>query len=121
MYQHIQQNPDLQKIPLVVMSGRKEEVVEKLPEPFEYFEFIPKPFEQKDLIGAIKSAMAKSKLPRKPAHVQTAIPAATVAVAAGTAETQVLTDKIATMQVEIERLKQQMAQVMSMLYQKVGA
>ena len=121
VYQHIQQNPDLQKIPLVVMSGRKEEVVEKLPEPFEYFEFIPKPFEQKDLIGAIKSAMAKSKLPRKPTHVQSAIPAATVALAAGTGETQVLTDKIATMQVEIERLKQQMAQVMSMLYQKVGA
>lgn len=120
VYQQIQQNPDLQKIPLLMMSGRKEEVVEKLPEPFEYFEFLPKPFEQKDLIGAIKSAMAKAKLPRKPTGVETAIPAATVTVAAGTAQTQVLTDKIATMQAEIERLKQQMTQVMTMLQHKVG-
>lgn len=121
VYQQIQQNADLQKIPLVVMSGRKEEVVEKLPEPFEYFEFIPKPFEQKDLIGAIKSAMAKAKLPRKPAVVQTAATsAATVAAPAPTTETQALTDKIATMQAEIERLKQQMAQLMTMVYQKAG-
>lgn len=118
VYQQIQQNAELQKIPLVVMSGRKEEVVEKLPEPFEYFEFIPKPFEQKDLIGAIKSAMAKSKLPRKPAAVQQDVTAPTVA--SQPPQNQALNDKIATMQAEIDRLKQQMAQVISMLQQKAG-
>lgn len=119
VYQQIQQSAELQKIPLVLMSGRKEEVVEKLPEPFEYFEFIPKPFEQKDLIGAIKSAMVKSKLPRKPVVAQTAEPAAAT-VATGSAQTQDLTGKIAMMQAEIDRLKQQMAQVMTALYQKAG-
>lgn len=73
VYQQIQKNADLQKIPLVLMSGRKEEVVEKIPEPFEYFEFIPKPFEQKELIGAIRSAMAKARLPRKQAPVNTTV------------------------------------------------
>lgn len=118
VYQQIQQNAELQKIPLVVMSGRKEEVVEKLPEPFEYFEFIPKPFEQKDLIGAIKSAMAKSKLPRNPAAVQQEATVPTVT--SETAQNQAVNDKIATMQAEIDRLKQQMAQVISMLQQKAG-
>ena len=117
VYQQIQQNADLQKIPLVLMSGRKEEVLEKLPEPFEYFEFIPKPFEQKDLLGAIKSAMAKARLPRKGVAAATQN-TATVATAPGGSEIQVLTDKVATMQTEIDRLKQQMAQVMNFLQQK---
>ncbi|MHC5830395.1 MAG: hypothetical protein ACYT04_84270, partial [Nostoc sp.] len=46
------------------MSGRKEEVTEKITEPFEYFEFLGKPFDQKQLISAIKLAMTKAKLPR---------------------------------------------------------
>lgn len=118
VYQQIQQNADLQKIPLVLMSGRKEEVLEKLQEPFEYFEFIPKPFEQKDLIGAIKSAMVKARLPRKQAAVQTV--ATPASPGGGGADIQALNDKIAIMQAEIDRLKQQMAQVMSTIYQKVS-
>ena len=47
VFQEIQAQPDLQRIPLVLMSGRREEVTEKIQEPFEYFEFIQKPFEQK--------------------------------------------------------------------------
>ncbi len=64
VFQKIQANPELRKIPLVIMSGRKEEVTEKIQEPFEYFEFLGKPFDQKQLIGAIKSAMTKAKKPR---------------------------------------------------------
>ena len=30
VFQQIQQNPELRKIPLVLMSGRKEEVIEKI-------------------------------------------------------------------------------------------
>jgi CheY-like chemotaxis protein len=117
VYQQIQQNADLQKIPLVLMSGRKEEVLEKLPEPFEYFEFIPKPFEQKDLLGAIKSAMTKARLPRGAvAATQNTVTASTVA--AGGSEIQVLSDKVTSMQAEIDRLKQQMAQVMNFLQQR---
>jgi len=64
VFQQIQANPELRKIPLVLMSGRKEEVTEKITEPFEYFEFLGKPFDQKQLISAIKLAMTKAKLPR---------------------------------------------------------
>ena len=61
VYQEIQKDYRLKVIPLVLMSGRKEEVAEKLTEPFEYFAFIEKPFDQKQLFGAIKEAMAKAK------------------------------------------------------------
>ena len=121
VYQQIQQNAELQKIPLVVMSGRKEEVVEKIPEPFEYFEFIPKPFEQKDLIGAIKAAMVKSKLPRQggaTAPVAPQVAAMATGVGATSSDLQALNGKIAAMQADIERLKQQMAQVMAVLARK---
>ncbi|MCL6751124.1 response regulator [Nostoc sp. CCCryo 231-06] len=64
VFQKVQADPELRKIPLVIMSGRKEEVTEKITEPFEYFEFLGKPFDQKQLIGAIKLAMTKAKLPR---------------------------------------------------------
>lgn len=64
VFQQIQASPELRKIPLVIMSGRKEEVTEKIQEPFEYFEFLGKPFDKKQLIDAIKLAMAKAKLPR---------------------------------------------------------
>lgn len=123
VFQQIQANADLQKIPLVLMSGRKEEVIEKIQEPFEYFEFIPKPFEQKELIGAIKSAMAKAKLPRKEAPVQVATTQRTSmaepASEAGVAEIQALNEKVAKMQAEIDGLKKQMAQIMTFVQQKL--
>ncbi|MEH1967131.1 response regulator [Nostoc sp.] len=64
VFQKVQADPELRKIPLVIMSGRKEEVTEKIQEPFEYFEFLGKPFDQKQLISAIKLAMTKAKQPR---------------------------------------------------------
>ena len=64
VYQEIQSVPEFQTIPLVMMSGRREELTEKIQEPFEFFEFIEKPFEQKELIGAIKGAMAKARKAR---------------------------------------------------------
>lgn len=117
VFQEIQADADLQKIPLVLMSGRKEEVIEKIQEPFEYFEFIPKPFEQKELVGAIKSAMTKARLPRKQAAVNAVEPALTETA---TDEIQALNQKIAKMQVEIDTLKKQMAQVITLLNQKLN-
>lgn len=59
VYETLQKSPELSRIPLVLMSGRKEEVTSKISEPFEdkYLVFIEKPFEQKELITAIKRAM----------------------------------------------------------------
>lgn len=112
VFQEIENHPEVRKIPLVLMSGRKEEVTEKIPEPFQYFEFVPKPFDQKQLIAAIKSAMAKRKL-LPPLPTPAAAPAtATVAPDAGigAAEIQELTQRIAQMQAEIDGLKKQLAQ-----------
>lgn len=117
VFQQIQQNPELRKIPLVLMSGRKEEVVEKIQEPFEHFEFILKPFEQKDLIGAIKSAMAKSKLPPKGTTTTTGITRSST-FSTGTAEMQVMQHKMASMQAEINALKQQIGQIVGFINKK---
>lgn len=126
VFQQIQNQADLQSIPLVVMSGRREEVTEKIPEPFEFFEFIEKPFEQKELIEAIKASMAKAKLPRVQAAAATvatpAAPTATTTPAeSGTsaAEIQALNEKIAKMQAEIEGLKKQLTQIVTFIKQKL--
>jgi CheY-like chemotaxis protein len=127
VFQQIQNQSELQSIPLVVMSGRREEVTEKIPEPFEYFEFIEKPFEQKELIEAIKAAMAKAKLPRmQTAAAATTAPVATAAAPAGptdsgasAAEIQALNEKIAKMQAEIDGLKKQLTQIVTFIKQKL--
>ena len=66
VYQEVQKEYAMKSIPLVLMSGRKGEVLEKLSEPFEYFAFVEKPFEQRELVSAIKEAMAKAKKHSKP-------------------------------------------------------
>jgi len=119
VFQQIQGQTDLQSIPLVLMSGRREEVTEKISEPFEYFEFIEKPFEQKQLIEAIKSAMAKARLPRRPQPVAAAPTPTGPAASVGSAEVEALNQKIAKMQGEIDTLKKQMAQLLTFIKQKL--
>lgn len=127
VFQEIQKMCDSQgrMIPLVLMSGRKEEVSEKISEPFEFFEFIEKPFEKKSLMGAIKLAMAKAKK-WKPSGGAAAGAAAEAGAAAGAAEggasaaeIQALKKKIAAMQNEINALKKQTTQIMSFIKQKL--
>jgi DNA-binding response OmpR family regulator len=120
VFQHIQSSSELQSIPLVLMSGRREEVAEKITEPFQYFEFIEKPFEQRELIEAIKAAMAKSRLPRQ----RMAAPAAAASVAAApasgnSADVAALNQKVEKMQAEIDLLKKQMAQLLTFIRQKL--
>ncbi len=64
VFQQIQAHPEFQKIPLVLMSGKKEEVTSKISEPFEYFEFIEKPFDRVVLSEAIRVAMTKARKAR---------------------------------------------------------
>jgi two-component system response regulator len=109
VFQEIQSQPDLQHIPLVMMSGRKEEVTEKIPEPFEYFEFIQKPFEQKELVDAIKAAMAKARLPR-----------ATTSIAdASSGDLGALRTRVETLEAEVSVLKKQLNQVLTYIRQKM--
>lgn len=123
VFQEIQANPDLQNIPLVLMSGRKEEVTEKITEPFEYFEFIQKPFEQKELIEAIKASMVKA---RKPRRTPMTAPVAT-AVAAGAngggdvsaAEFQALQAQVTQLKGEVAQLKGQLGKMLAYIKQKL--
>lgn len=120
VFQQLQQNADWQKIPLVIMSGRKEEVLEKIPEPFEYFDFISKPFEQKELMAAIKSAMAKTKLrPSAPIQAATNADAATATPSAENIDIHDLNAKIVKMQAEIDVLKKQLTQMMTFMQQNM--
>jgi CheY-like chemotaxis protein len=144
VFQQIQAQPELRKIPLVIMSGRKEEVTEKITEPFEYFEFLGKPFDQKQLIGAIKLAMTKAKQPRpEPVLVGAAVApkngtvatssstgiatlstenstlVASNSASASSAEMNALNERIVTMQAEIDGLKKQLTQVVTFIKQKI--
>ncbi|HEY9666599.1 MAG TPA: response regulator [Coleofasciculaceae cyanobacterium] len=122
VFQHIQTNTDLQTIPLVLMSGRKEEVAEKIAEPFEYFAFVEKPFEKKQLVDAIKEAMGKAKKTRPvpPAAAEAAVSAtADTTAPAASAEIDALNAKVAKMQAEIDALKKQLAQIMAFIKQKL--
>jgi len=110
VFQEVQAQPDLQHIP-------REEVTEKITEPFEYFEFIQKPFEQKELIEAIKSAMAKARKPRPKAA---AAPAAAATGGGGdAAEIQALQAKVAKLEGEVAQLKGQISKMLAFIKQKL--
>jgi two-component system response regulator len=114
VFQHLEKisNAQGKMIPLVLMSGRKPEVTEKIPEPFEYFEFIEKPFQQKQLISAIKVAFEKAKkFPQpgpepRPVHDQAA-------------EIAKLKQQMAAMQNDINILKKQLTQIVTLIKQKL--
>lgn len=128
VYQEIQTQPEFQKIPLVMMSGRREELTEKIQEPFEFFEFIEKPFEQKELIGAIKGAMAKARKVR-PQSAATAAATATAATAAAiitatginaAAEIAALQRQIDTLTQEVAALKVHNNKILAFIRKKLG-
>jgi DNA-binding response OmpR family regulator len=134
--QRLKAQPDLQSIPVVVMTGRREEVLERVPDLFDYYACIEKPFEQRTLMEAVKAALAKAKSrqartepPTVPSSPQTppAPPPATVGedrdlstqVQALEAKVQSLTVTNTTLQNEIDLLKKQMAQVVAILRQRL--
>ena len=120
VYQEVQKEYAMKSIPLVLMSGRKGEVLEKLSEPFEYFAFVEKPFEQRELVSAIKEAMAKAKKHTKPHTTEPGVsPVATGDTATMAAEIQSLKQQMAKMNGEMETLKKQMSQLVAFIKQKL--
>lgn len=122
VFQSIQQEEQWRNIPLVIISGRKEEVLEKLPEPFEYFSFLEKPFEQKQLAAAIRDAMIKARKHLKPSQDTVLAPNRSQnqdGSTATSAEIQQLQHTIAVMQSEILTLKKQMSQLVNYIRQKL--
>ena len=119
VYQEIQKRPDLKVIPLVLMSGRKEEVTEKLTEPFELFSFIEKPFDQKQLIDAIKDAMAKARKHPKVVSGPTSEGSVDTSGGAASGDVQALEKRVESLESEIETLKKQIGQLVSFIKQKL--
>ncbi|MCS6959169.1 MAG: response regulator [Pseudanabaenaceae cyanobacterium SKYGB_i_bin29] len=103
VYEHIQQNPELSRIPIILMSGRKEEVTSKIPEPFEdkYLVFIEKPFEQRELLLAIKKAMTLAQ--RRPPVTGMGLTTSPPAVPAAPAVDQNLLDRVAKLEAELAK------------------
>ncbi|NJK47284.1 response regulator [Candidatus Gracilibacteria bacterium] len=122
VYQELQKEYQLKSIPLVLMSGRKEEVMEKIPEPFEYFSFVEKPFDQKQLVDAIRDAMVKAKKHPRPTELMAAANNASTTIPGSSdlaAEVQALNAKVAQMQNEIDGLKKQLSQLIVFIKQKM--
>lgn len=120
VYQEIQNDPKLKRIPLVLMSGRKEEVTEKISEPFEHFAFVEKPFERDQLVKAIKEA--RTKVPQqKPEAAPEAAPATEGGdeVEALKAQVTQLTKKVETMQSQMDKMQKQMNQLVSFIKNKM--
>lgn len=115
---------ELTSIPLIIMSGRKEEAKEKIPHLDEAFEFLEKPFDQKTLIGAIKSAIGKAKTRQHAVSVppQSGVPSAQDSAEIGRLKASVnaLVQQNLKMQSEIEQLKKQLTQVVTFIKQKLS-
>jgi DNA-binding response OmpR family regulator len=106
VFQQIQAHPEFQKIPLVLMSGKKEEVTSKIAEPFEFFEFIEKPFDRAILAEAIRVAMTKARKAR-PRVAELPGAASSVSVT----ESQVSSDELSQLQ---DRLTDAEAQIVTL-------
>ncbi len=136
--QQIETNPKLRGIPVVVMTGRKEEVMERIPDLLSFYEVIEKPFEQRVLMGAIKSAMAKIKsrptapfpaaptpstppvvTPETPPIVPSGNATDGAELASLKAEIQGLKQQNAKMQAELDTVKKQLAQVLNFIRQRM--
>ncbi len=123
--------PELQRIPIVLMSGREEDVQENAGDLFEYFEFLAKPFDKAKLISSIKVSLTKAKQRRVPPPApvdttETATMAANVALDATTllqklqSEVQDLRQQNADMRAEMKQMKQQMVQITKLVKQNLS-
>ncbi|HEY9702581.1 MAG TPA: response regulator [Allocoleopsis sp.] len=119
VFQELSNNQDLWDISLIMMSGKKDEVVEKITEPFEYFELLESPFEQSEIMAAIKNAMQKAEK-RKAKRAKTSPKVQKNSDnTAMQKEIDQLKSQVSSMGTEIEKLKTQVSQLVNFVKQKV--
>lgn len=142
--QKIQDHPKLKHIPVVMMSGRREDVEKAVPELFEYFEFLGKPFDPPTLLRAIKRATTKAKQRKEELEQRaaeearcaaaearteepsvplpqeaTSIPVSADAISQLHQEIQSLRADNALLKTEVEGLKKQMRQLLTFVRQRL--
>jgi DNA-binding response OmpR family regulator len=76
--QAIRRVEGLQKVPVIMISGLKEQVTEHVPEPFTEFDFLEKPFEADVLVARIQNFLTTE--PAQPVSAATARSSAPAAV-----------------------------------------
>lgn len=129
--QTLHDHPTLSSIPVVMMSGRREDVEKTVPELFTYFEFLAKPFESDVLIRAIRSASSKARkrLQMPVAKAESAVPVAHTPCSPGdeTAAIAMLKQQIEQLQqqnqqltTELDTLKKQMTQLVRVVRQRLS-
>ncbi|MGD1920256.1 MAG: response regulator, partial [Pleurocapsa sp.] len=125
VYKDIQNHHIFRSIPLVLMSGRKEEVTDKLTEPFEYFSFVEKPYDREQLVNAIRDAMMKAKKQPQSSPSRDAaknpVDSGYGDITALTSEIELLRDKVAKLEKESESMKKQFNQLVSFIKQKISS
>ena len=121
VYQEIQKQSQYRSIPLVLMSGRKEEVTEKISEPFEFFSFVEKPFDKEQLVDAIRDAMMKAKKqPHTSASPSEVNSGAHADISSLTTEVEQLRAKVRKLEQESEQIKKQFDQLVGFIKQKLN-
>ncbi len=123
VFQEIQNDPHLQRIPLLLMSGRKDEVTDKIPEPFQYFAFLEKPFDQKQLVQGIRDAMERAK--KRPKMViekstHTTVTGIEEDGGANAVEIEKMNHKIHQLEKEVVMLKKQLNQIVTFIKKKLS-
>jgi CheY-like chemotaxis protein len=120
----LESQKELAGIPLIIMSGRKEEAKEKIPHLDEAFEFLEKPFDQKTLITAIKSAVSKAKWRQQNggSNYQQAMMSDRDSheINQLKATVNALVQKNIKLQSEVDGLKKQINQVIAYVKQRIG-
>ena len=120
VYQEIRKQTQFKTIPLVIMSGRKEEVAEKLPHDFDYFAFVEKPFDQQQLFQGIRDARTKaSKMAKFAAIPQAESKTGSDTGSAQDAEIARLKAQMNKMQSEIDQLRKDFSKLVKFLKQKI--
>lgn len=121
VYQEIQKQAKFRSIPLVLMSGRKEEVTDKISEPFEFFSFVEKPFDREQLVDAIRDAMMKAKKQPQAATVDSSVSSADASdqIVALNSEIEQLKLKVMKLEQESEQIKKQFNQLVGFIKQKL--
>lgn len=119
VYQAIQKDPQLRAIPLLLMSGRKDEVTDKIREPFEFFSFLEKPFDQKQLIQGIRDSMEKSKKLAQLSGVNITSAKTTQGGTLSSVEIEQLQARVAALESEVAQLKKQHNQLLSFIKKKL--
>jgi len=71
--QAIRRVDGLQNVPVIMISGLKEQVTEHVPEPFTEFDFLEKPFEADVLVSRIQSFLKNDTAPSNAAATSKAI------------------------------------------------